>query len=383
MFHKIAILVAALAVIFPGELRCEQNGEPGVITGTVTYLQRMALPPDAVVDVQLRDVSLQDVPAKVIAESTIATAEKQVPIAFRIPFAIADINSAHIYAVGATITFGGNVMFSSTASYPVITRGAPTQIEIVVRPILAEEAPAHEAAHGLQVLKPVTFAGDLPCADCAGMRFTLTLRPDGIFLSRTNYRGKGKPFHDLGRWSLPNDGTRLVLFSGNHAPQLFAIKNADTLRLLDVEGHEIVSKLNYDLKRDVEVDPIGDTFRFTGEFVHVADAGLITECRTGARWPVAQEGDNPVLERAYSASGTGAGQPVLVTFEGHFVSRPRMEGSGEQEMIVIDQFAQLGLPDKRCVSHQAATQIEHAATSGKTSRCRPSLNLNHLAARRT
>jgi len=197
MFHKIAILVAALAVIFPGELRCEQNGEPGVITGTVTYLQRMALPPDAVVDVQLRDVSLQDVPAKVIAESTIATAEKQVPIAFRIPFAIADINSAHIYAVGATITFGGNVMFSSTASYPVITRGAPTQIEIVVRPILAEEAPAHEAAHGLQVLKPVTFAGDLPCADCAGMRFTLTLRPDGIFLSRTNYRGKGKPFHDL------------------------------------------------------------------------------------------------------------------------------------------------------------------------------------------
>ena len=31
------------------------------------YLQRIALPPDAVIDVQLQDVSLQDVPVTVIA----------------------------------------------------------------------------------------------------------------------------------------------------------------------------------------------------------------------------------------------------------------------------------------------------------------------------
>jgi len=65
---------------------CTQQGENSQdevakVTGTVTYLQRIAPPPDAVVDVTLADVSLQDAPALTIAEQTL-TEPGQVPIPF-------------------------------------------------------------------------------------------------------------------------------------------------------------------------------------------------------------------------------------------------------------------------------------------------------------
>ena len=84
--------------------RSGQSEPATTITGTVAYVQRNALPPDAVVNVQLQDVSVQDEPAKVIAEVNIPTAGKQVP--FRIPYSPADINPRHSYVVRATIAAG-------------------------------------------------------------------------------------------------------------------------------------------------------------------------------------------------------------------------------------------------------------------------------------
>jgi putative lipoprotein len=42
-----------------------------MVTGTVAYCERVALPPDAVVEVRLSEVSRQDVTAPVIAETTV------------------------------------------------------------------------------------------------------------------------------------------------------------------------------------------------------------------------------------------------------------------------------------------------------------------------
>jgi len=359
MLHKTAMLTTALAAVFLGESSWGQSVQGPAIIGTVTYLQRIALSPDAVVNVQLQDVSLQDVPAKVISEVKVATEGKQVPISFRIPYAAADIDPAHSYVVRATILVDENMMFSSTTSYPAITRGAPTEIEIIVRPVSVDRtANPLEPKPAVQFTPPATFTGDLPCADCVGIRFTLTLRPDGIFLSRTRYRGNRQPFYGLGRWSLQNDDARLVLRGGKEAPQQFAVKDADTIRQLDTEGHEIVSKLNYDLKRAATVDPITDVLSMTGEFIYVADAGAVTECRTGVRWPIAQEKDNAALERAYSISRLEAGKPLLLTFDGHFTKRPQMEGSGEQEVIVVDKFIRVLPADERCPSSTATPQLE-------------------------
>ena len=112
-----------------------------MVTGTVAYLQRSALPPNAIVHVQLQDVSAQDKPARIVAEAKIPTEGKQVPIAFRIPYAATDIDPAHRYVVRATIGVGGKMIFTSTTAYPVITRGASTEVAIMVHPVSAHPAP--------------------------------------------------------------------------------------------------------------------------------------------------------------------------------------------------------------------------------------------------
>ena len=49
---------------------------------------------------------------------------------------------------------------------------------------------------------PATFAGVLPCADCAGVAHTLTLQSDGSYRLRRTYLGKAEaPVARSGRWT--------------------------------------------------------------------------------------------------------------------------------------------------------------------------------------
>jgi putative lipoprotein len=114
----------------------------GTVTGTVTYLQRMALPPAAEVRVRLEDVSLQDAPAGLIAEETFSTKGKQVPIPFTIKFDRKLIEESHAYSVRAEIYVDGEQRFTTTQTYPVLTRDHPTHVDVIVMALQAE-APAN------------------------------------------------------------------------------------------------------------------------------------------------------------------------------------------------------------------------------------------------
>ncbi len=105
------------------------------VTGTVSYLQRIALPPSAVIEVQLQDVSLADAPAKVIAEQTITLGERQVPVAFELNFDPAKIDAKHRYSVSARILVDGQLRFISDQSYPMLTAGKPSQVEMILKPV--------------------------------------------------------------------------------------------------------------------------------------------------------------------------------------------------------------------------------------------------------
>jgi putative lipoprotein len=102
------------------------------VVGTVGYRHRIALPADAVVTVSLQDTTLADAPARTVGETTIETKGAQVPIPFRIDYDPAAIDASHAYSVRATITAGGNLLFTSTTSYPVLTRGAGNEAAIIV-----------------------------------------------------------------------------------------------------------------------------------------------------------------------------------------------------------------------------------------------------------
>lgn len=109
------------------------------VTGTVSYLQRSALPPDALVEISIRNASLADAPPEMTTLATYAfTADgQQVPLPFEVFYSTADVNEAALYSIGAAIRDGGGkLLFISTTINPVITRGNPTTgVEIEVSPV--------------------------------------------------------------------------------------------------------------------------------------------------------------------------------------------------------------------------------------------------------
>lgn len=108
------------------------SGERATLTGEVTYRQRIALPPEAVVKVQLQDVSLADAPATTLASHTIRPASKQVPIPFALRYDASGIDARHTYAVRAEIRdASGALIWTTDTTYPVLTRGAPSDNVIV------------------------------------------------------------------------------------------------------------------------------------------------------------------------------------------------------------------------------------------------------------
>ena len=108
-------------------------GNSARVTGTVTYRERIALPAKAVVHVELSDVSRLDAPAVVLSERDV-TGAGQVPIPFELPYDEAAIDGRRAYAVRARINVDGRLIFKTETAVPVITRGNPTRIEIVLRP---------------------------------------------------------------------------------------------------------------------------------------------------------------------------------------------------------------------------------------------------------
>jgi putative lipoprotein len=102
------------------------------VTGRVMYRQRIALPDNAIVKVQLQDVSLQDVAAKVLSEQIIETQGKQVPIPFELPYDPEEIDERHTYSISVRITIDGKLKFINTTSRRVLTRGAPADLDVMV-----------------------------------------------------------------------------------------------------------------------------------------------------------------------------------------------------------------------------------------------------------
>lgn len=106
------------------------------VTGTVTYRARVALPPDAIVIVQLANISRADAPAAVLGQQTIDTGGYQVPFAFDVQYDPSKISRNATIVVRATIRAGERVLFTTAAPPRVITEGHPNRgIQIEVQPV--------------------------------------------------------------------------------------------------------------------------------------------------------------------------------------------------------------------------------------------------------
>jgi putative lipoprotein len=122
-------------------MRAEGEAAEGTITGTLTYLQRIALPADAIVTISLLDVSFADRRTKLVTEQKFPTAGKQVPIPFSLSYKTAEIDPARMYILRATISSGGRLLFASNMSNRVLTRGAGSKLDLTLQQVGAAPIP--------------------------------------------------------------------------------------------------------------------------------------------------------------------------------------------------------------------------------------------------
>lgn len=99
-----------------------------VIRGTVTYRQRIALPPDAAVHLTVSVIRDQTA-ASIIASTTVATAGRQVPIPFQL---CAHLDPAATLRIATHITSADRVLFVGSAVGTAAAMAVP--LELVVNP---------------------------------------------------------------------------------------------------------------------------------------------------------------------------------------------------------------------------------------------------------
>ena len=110
------------------------------IEGSATYRERMALPPGAVLEAVLEDVSRADAPAEAIAQARVQSPGNP-PIAFTIAYDPAKIQAKHRYVVRARFLVDQKLLFTTDTAVPVITDGHPTKVSLMLRRVAASQTP--------------------------------------------------------------------------------------------------------------------------------------------------------------------------------------------------------------------------------------------------
>lgn len=380
---------SAVPVLLFVFLACSAAAAAETVSGTATFQQRLALPAGAVFEARVVDVSRADAPAAVVGSTRIDNPGNP-PIAFAIDVDPAKIDQRHRYAVRATIRADGRLMFTTDTVYSVLTQGAGRDVALQlvaaasVGPAL-KARPAEAAALAPLAPFPVSYTGDLPCADCAALRYRLNLFADRSYFLGTEYVGRNAQFYDIGNWGLSSDGSTLRLQGGRDAPTTFRVVDARTLRLLAMDGSEIQSPHNHSLLRTTAFEPLQPRLKLRGMVRYMADAAVFTECTTGQRWPVAQAGDNAALQAEYLKLRSEPGAELLVNVEGRVSDLPRAEGKGTQRTLVVERFVG-ATPRETCGPRGATsglldtywvlTQIEGDAVTVAANQREPSLVLH-------
>ncbi len=346
---KISFLLALLMIA--GCAAKVSETEMAEVSGNAFYVERIAAPPNARLEVVLQDISQPGRGAERLGKMVVENAG-QPPYAFRIQYDPAQIDPRHTYSVAARLYDGDDLLFVTDQVHQVITRGFPSTATPRMRRV--GSAPAHPLGE-----LPATFTGTLPCASCPGIDYHLNLLDDGVYFLRQAYQDReGGPFDDIGRYLLSSDGDQLTLYGGREAPLRLAISAPDTLRLLDRDGGHIESELNYNLSRQPAFQPLEPRLLLMGMYRYMAGAGRFQECLTGLELPVATEADNRALEEAYLASREQPGEALRASLEGQIAQRMPMEGPGPVLTLVPERFISVS-PELKCPPPTKLADLEN------------------------
>ena len=114
----------------------ETKGE-GSVKGTALCRERMALPPDAVFEATLEDISKADAPAEAIGRVRLDSPGNP-PIHFQIRYDPSRIDPNHRYSVRGSIVVGSKLFFTTDQTYQVLTAGHGHEVELLLRRVAEE-----------------------------------------------------------------------------------------------------------------------------------------------------------------------------------------------------------------------------------------------------
>jgi len=120
-----SMITVALGAVAAGGTRLNTQQETSVsipaqpISGQVLYQERVTLPPQALLNVQIIDITEPNSPYKVVTQTDFAV-DHQSPIPFVLPLNIEDLKNDHLYALQARISVGDALWFTNTKPLPVV-----------------------------------------------------------------------------------------------------------------------------------------------------------------------------------------------------------------------------------------------------------------------
>lgn len=127
------LAMAALAAGLHGCTSLPREPQPDAfITGAAFARERIYVPPGAVFEALLVDVSRQDAPATVLGRQRIDPSGPA-PFGLRIPYHSARILPKGRYAVRATVTVDGRLLFVTDASHPVLQDPAFRRVDVILQ----------------------------------------------------------------------------------------------------------------------------------------------------------------------------------------------------------------------------------------------------------
>ncbi|TEW55966.1 META domain-containing protein [Psychromonas sp. RZ22] len=194
----------ALCCVLLGITACSSAPKSSIISGTVTYHERIALPENAVLSIKLEDTAKQDVAAFSVAEKSM-TVNTAPPWNFELSYSPKKLDKKGHYTLRASIKVDGKIRFINTTSTPafdnkeainIVLSPAGQQIEIdnqtmlqahpwvltEVNKIVVEPAAAADKAVGISFnQKSKRAAGFAGCNQFSGgyevTESTLTFAP--------------------------------------------------------------------------------------------------------------------------------------------------------------------------------------------------------------
>ncbi|HLP00479.1 MAG TPA: YbaY family lipoprotein [Opitutaceae bacterium] len=128
------LLVAGLVLAGCSHTPKAERPRGPAVSGTVIYITNARLPEKATIEVRLVELTREGRVDRVVTSETFPK-PPTMPLEFRLPYQPGLIAKRQAYGLDAKIVAEGRTLFATDRPIPVLTRGYPDRVEIVVSPV--------------------------------------------------------------------------------------------------------------------------------------------------------------------------------------------------------------------------------------------------------